>query len=435
MNVRRLLAWIGSEPVGVLQEQQGLWQFSYVPSWSGYGLSPALPVGQAPIMDGASVRPVQWYFDNLLPEEGQRLLMAADARVDQADAMGLLAYYGAESAGALILLPEGELPAAPGAALVPLPDVALSARIQRLPRQPLSHGARKRMSLAGAQHKLAVVLRDGQLYEPQAIEPSTHILKPDHPSPDYAHSVINEWFVMKLAAAVGLQVPAVVRRYVPEPVYLIERFDRQLTAAGTRRLHVIDACQLLGLDRSFKYSSASMAVLAELAELCRLPVMTRQRLFQWQLFNLLVGNGDAHLKNLSFLVGSDGVQLAPHYDLLSTAVYEARAIGGERWPAAAELAWPMQGRRVFADIDPACLLAAAAELGLSRDTAARLLRTMQTRIEREAALLLARVEQDNQQLSALRPALGPGLQGELRCLRAMVHVVIKDMLAQLGTAP
>ena len=45
-------------------------------------------------MDGATQRPVQWDFDNLLPEEGQRSLLAADATIDTADAFGLLAYSG-----------------------------------------------------------------------------------------------------------------------------------------------------------------------------------------------------------------------------------------------------------------------------------------------------------------------------------------------------
>ncbi len=83
------------------------------------------------------------------------------------------------------------------------------------------------MSLAGAQHKLAVVIEDGKLYEPVGARASTHILKPDHPDEDYPHSVINEWFSMSLAKAMGLAVPAVEMRSVPEPIYLIERFDRE----------------------------------------------------------------------------------------------------------------------------------------------------------------------------------------------------------------
>ncbi|WP_370635918.1 HipA domain-containing protein [Paralcaligenes sp. KSB-10] len=35
-----------------------------------------------------------------------------------------------------------------------------------------------------------------------------------------------------------------------------------------------------------------------------------------------VANSDAHLKNLSFLILKGGIELAPHYDLLSVACYE-----------------------------------------------------------------------------------------------------------------
>src|SRR3546814_12012079 len=97
------------------------------------------------------------------------------------------------------------------------------------------------MSLAGAQHKLAVILRDGQLLQPVGSEPSTHILKPDHPDPDYPHSAVNEWFVMRLARRMGLTVPDVSPRYVPAPLYLIDRFDRSLAPAGAHRLHALRA--------------------------------------------------------------------------------------------------------------------------------------------------------------------------------------------------
>ncbi|MFM9526501.1 HipA N-terminal domain-containing protein, partial [Listeria monocytogenes] len=67
-------------------------------------LCPNLARARGSIVDSSSQRPVQWYFDNLLPEEGQRQLLAKDARLDASDAFALLAYYGAESAGSLTLL-------------------------------------------------------------------------------------------------------------------------------------------------------------------------------------------------------------------------------------------------------------------------------------------------------------------------------------------
>lgn len=243
MNGRSLHAWIYPIEVGTLREVSGLWSFQYSTDWLGnpqcFPLSPHLPLTVEPLLDGASRRPVQWYFDNLLPEEGQRVLLAADANLAVGDACGLLALYGAESAGSLTLLPTEASLQEP---LRPLSDGALEMRIRQLPKVPLTHGALKRMSLAGAQHKLAVVLQNNALFEPAGSTTSTHILKPDHPDEDYSHSVINEWFVMRLAKRLGLDVPNVHRRYVPSPVYLIDRFDRTANAQGWQRRHVIDAC-------------------------------------------------------------------------------------------------------------------------------------------------------------------------------------------------
>lgn len=435
MNGRSLRASINHTTVGTLQEQAGLWRFQYAPDWLNtptcFALSPHLPLQADPLLDGASQRPVQWYFDNLLPEEGQRLLLAGDARLDAADAFGLLAWYGAESAGSVTLLPPD---AAPQSAepLRPLPDEALQARIRQLPRAPLTQAAIKRMSLAGAQHKLAVVLQDGALFEPAGATPSTHILKPDHPDEDYPHSVINEWFVMRLAKRLGLDVPDVHRRYVPSPVYLINRFDRTPGSHGWQRRHVIDACQLLGLDRSFKYSQGSLQNLAALANACRSPAVARPRLFGWLVFNVLVGNSDAHLKNLSFLVSHEGVQLAPFYDLLSVASYDTAAFDKSGWPAHTQLAWPLLGERHFSAISRGLLLEAGAVLNLAKGTAERLLENLRSRAVQQAEALYAEVEADNARLLQTRPELAATLAGEARCLRTLLHTVIKEMAQQLA---
>lgn len=434
MNGRTLVAFVNDLPVGQLQEQDGLWQFQYAPAWldapSRFALSPDLPLQGEPVRDGASRRPVQWYFDNLLPEEGQRQLLARDARVEGADAFALLAYYGAESAGSLTLMPPEATPSAPGG-LRRLPDADLSARIGQLPRVSLAQGAVKRMSLAGAQHKLAVVLDGDELAEPVGARASTHILKPEHPGEDYPHSVANEWFVMRLARAMRLEVPDVQRRYVPEPVYLVSRFDRIQHEGEWQRRHVIDACQLLGLDRQYKYREGSIDTLAQIARATRGAAVTRTRLFSWLVFNLLTGNGDAHLKNLSFLVDRDGIRLAPHYDLVSTATWDTPAFDQRRWPDLTTLAWPLLGVERFAEVNRELLLAAAQTLGLARSTAERLLTEQRDRIFGQAEALLVRVEQENNEWLAARPDLAATLAGELRCLRTIVHGVIRDMVQRL----
>lgn len=410
---RRLEILLDDARVGELREQGNLWTLAYTADWQagGFDLSPALPRASGEVVDGASQRPVQWYFDNLLPEEGARALLARDAGLDGADAFGLLSRFGPESAGALTLLPPGH--ALAPARLRPLPDAELSARIRALPRLPLDHDAPKRMSLAGAQHKLPVVLHDGGLWEPVGRAASTHLLKPDHERvDDYPHSAANEWFCMRLAAACGLPVPEVALRRVPEPVYVVRRFDRAGEALDARRLYALDACQLLSIDRVFKYQEAHVARLVELVGVCRRPAATRLALLRWHCFNVLIGNGDAHLKNLSFLVRPDGIELAPHYDLLSTAVYRASG-----W-AQADIVIPTAGAQRFGDIRRDHVIAFAQALGVPARVAIRQLQVMLEAIVPAAHRLL-----DTDEASA-----DPG---EARLLRQIVHGPLFDAVARL----
>ncbi|MBI1731374.1 MAG: HipA domain-containing protein [Gammaproteobacteria bacterium] len=434
MSERALAATINGRGVGTLREVNGIWEFRYAGTWLAdphrFALCPSLPLSQKPILDQTTHRPVQWYFDNLLPEEGQRTMLAADAGIDAADAFALLAHYGAESAGSLTLLPAGTTTPGEGKLRL-LTDGALSGRIRNLPAVPLNHGATKPMSLPGAQHKLPVVLQGGALFEPAGDWPSTHILKPDHPDPDFPQSVINEWFVMRLAALAGLEAPRVEHRYVPEPVYLVERFDRAQVEGEWTRRHAIDACQLLGIDRTFKYSQGSVETLARLAGACRSPAVARAVLFDWLVFNVLVGNADAHLKNLSFLVSHEGIRPAPFYDLLCTAVYESRAFGKDRWPGETRLAWKILGTSRITDITRRQLLEAGNVLGLAKTTATRRLERLQDLTRPMADRLVAQVEEENARLIKRRPELAATLGGELRCVRAIRHTVLEDMAQRL----
>ncbi len=433
--MRVLDVYIDGEHAGQVAEQDTLWQWSYDPVWAArpdaFDLSPALPRAQVTHTDGATSRPVQWYFDNLLPEEGLRDLLEREAGIAGHDAVALLAYLGAESAGALTLLPPGQ-PEPAGGGVHPLPEAALSERIRALPRTSLTQAALKRMSLAGAQHKLLVVYDPAQdrLHEPVGGTPSTHLLKPDHPDRQaYPHSVINEYFTMSLAARVGLQVPAVWRRYVPQPVYLVERFDRLRASNGhVLRRHIIDACQLLNRSYQFKYR-AGLQDLQQVIALCRQKQATRQRLWRWLVFNALVGNHDNHLKNLSFTVSAQGIDLAPHYDLLSTAAYHTQAMAGEsaNWPYP-PLAIPLGSATSFHTLTRESLLETGGALGLGRPQLERELAALVERVPRQARELLAQIEAANTRLSG---SPSETLGGELRLLRAIVHIVIDQMATKL----
>ncbi|WP_231583385.1 HipA domain-containing protein [Luteimonas sp. FCS-9] len=427
-----MIATLDGQPVGTLHEHRNVWRFAYAPAWidhpASFDLSPWLPRSQGTILDGSTSRPVQWYFDNLLPEDQQRTRMAQDAGLRGSDDFALLAHYGAESAGALTLLPPHIVLSPSGR--TPLPDADLSQRIRNLPRHSLAGGAEKRMSLAGAQHKLAVIEDRGALYQPIGAETSTHVLKPDSTDPDYPHTVINEYFVMRLAHAMGLMVPRVQRRYVPEPVFLVERFDRVVDRLGVRRVHAIDACQLLNLQRGDKYAAANLQTLGTAIMQCRKRLNTRTRLFDWLVFNLLTGNDDAHLKNLSFLVDADGIDLAPHYDLLSTVAGRSRAYKQDdaSWPHASTLASELPGARRFAEVTPALLVDAAVQWGLPPRMAQRRLADMVANIVPSAESVMRDIEVENVQWAHLA---GMRLQGELRMVRTIIEVVIKDMARQL----
>lgn len=432
--MRRLIAYLNGRAVGTLAEGNDLWSFQYDREWAGlsdsFDLSPALPRSQLQHEDGGSERPVQWYFDNLLPEEQMREAVSKEANIHGDDAFALLEYLGAESAGSLVLLPPGQDVNQPGG-LRPLSDDELAHRIRNLSRVTLSSGAPKRMSLAGAQNKLMVVYRDGALCEPVGSEPSTHILKPNHLSDDYPASVINEYFVMSLARSLGLSAAPVYRRYTPEPVYIIERFDRLVDNTGrTQRRHIIDACQLLNKSRTFKYKTATLQALAQIVGYCRNRVITRLSLYRWLVFNLAMANTDNHLKNLSFLVSAAGIELAPAYDLLSTGTYHTRAFANERanWPAV-DLAIELPGATTLATVTRESILSAGEVLGLPRRLGEREL----DRLTRDLPPALHALEQRIQRENAEYPEPARVfLGGEARLITAIRHIIVRDMLERLG---
>ena len=153
----------------------------------------------------------------------------------------------------------------------------------------------------------------------------------------------NEHFCMRLAAALGLPVPDSTILRKPEALYLVERYDRVRAPDGTlSRIHQIDFCQALNLPSHKKYEHEGGPSLEACFEVitrysARL-ARDRLHLISWVILNYLVGNADAHAKNLSLLITREGVMLAPFYDLVSTAVYReltdrlALKIGGENRP-------------------------------------------------------------------------------------------------------
>jgi len=100
----------------------------------------------------------------------------------------------------------------------------------------------------------------------------------------------------------------------------VERYDRVVESPfNIRRRHQIDLCQLLNRWEGYKYERHGGISLIELFQalaLLRQPAVARGLVLHWVIFNYLIGNSDAHAKNISFLLDRQGISLAPFYDLL-----------------------------------------------------------------------------------------------------------------------
>lgn len=434
--MRTLDAFFGETRVGTLQQADDNWRFSYDKSWSdaagSFDLSPGLTRSQRPHVDTTGNRLVQSYFENLLPEAEYQRATFQEAGIKGEDTFALLEYLGEESTGALSFRAPGQGPRS-GADLRELPDRQLSKRIVALSHRPLAADAPKRVAIAGAQHKLAIVMKNDRLFEPLGTATSTHILKPDHPkSLQYPASAINEYIVMRLARAAGLVVPDVHLRYAPEAVYVVERFDRVVHAipsktdadAQVARIHVIDACQLLDIPRETKYQVASMQALERIISLTTDEDHTRLALYRWLVFNVLVGNDDAHLKNLSFFVSAGGITIAPHYDLLATGVYRTRAITDRSgWPWT-DMIIQLREASCFGQVTRNSMIRAAQEIGLSSEAAGEVLDDV---IGRVSAVLDDELDAVSRRHAALDERSRVHVATEAWVLRILKNIIFREM--------
>ena len=263
-----------------------------------------------------------------MPEESQRAAIARALGLSAGNEFRLLEALGGEVAGALSLWPEGERPPAEAPSIEPanpLDDDALIAMLKRLPARPMLAGeAGLRLSLAGAQAKLPVVVDKGQIALPTLGQPTTHILKP--PIERFEGTTENEAFAMRLAREVGLSVAAVDYRCIRGRAFLlVERYDRIAGNGRVKRLHQEDFCQALGFPSARKYAADGGPVLRDCFQLLRSsatwPARDVLRLFDAAIFNLIIGNAGAHAKNYSLLYRDNVIEMAPLYDLLATIAY------------------------------------------------------------------------------------------------------------------
>lgn len=279
-------------------------------------------------------------------------------------------------AGALQFLPPGEAPRSEEGPFTSrlLNDADLWRLLETLPRRPLLAGEEGlRLSLAGAQSKVPIVVAGGRIALPAPGQPTTHILKP--PIPRFPATTGNEAFAKRLAAAAGLDVAPIEARRVELPdgstrtFLLVTRYDRRLEGEGhIRRLHQEDFCQALCIPAERKYQAEGGPGLGDcfrqLRRVSTRPAADVLKPLDAVIFNAALGNTDAHAKNFSPLIGPHGATLAPVYDLHATVRYPElspkfamkigraatlETLGAEDWTTfadQAELGHPLVQRRV-----------------------------------------------------------------------------------------
>lgn len=331
----------------LIQGDGGQMTFQYSPAWlsrdTPVALSWSLPLREAPFTQ----RECRGFFGGLLPEENNRKVIARILGISDKNDFAMLEQIGGECAGAISFFPEDEhLPADDHSAIDnsyrELSEEELAQILRELPRRPLLAGEDGiRLSLAGAQDKIAVRLDDGMISIPRGSAPSSHVLKPAIAA--YEGVVFNEAFSMALANACELNAARVQIGNANGIDYLLaERYDRIRNEAGNiQRRHQEDFCQALGIPSEIKYQSEGGPSLTKCFALIReassVPARDLIALLDAVIFNLLIGNHDAHAKNFSLLYMPDhSIRFAPLYDLVCTVYYPALTdrmamkIGGQR---------------------------------------------------------------------------------------------------------
>lgn len=189
-----------------------------------------------------------------------------------------------------------------------------------------------KMSIQGVQPKLSAKLNvKGKVFE-VVDTGGRFILKPQNQL--YRCLPENEAITMHLASAVGIETPLHGMIYAKDGTltYFIKRFDRQ----GYRKRALEDFAQLAGLSRVTKYNYSMERLVPILEQHCTFPKLEKLKLLRLTLFNYLVGNEDAHLKNFSLIRLNQKVQLSPAYDLLNTTIV---------MKVTEELALPLNGKK------------------------------------------------------------------------------------------
>lgn len=322
-EVESVAVWADTVAAGTLRREPRGAVFEYTPEFlqvcqrRGWGVGFRVPLAQRARTEGVNLHT---FFAGLLPEGLRLAALIRSVKTSADDLFSLLLAAGAETVGDVrVTDADASEPVLPVVDASRLESISFAQTL----RESLDYvDGPERTAVPGVQAKIsggraAVPARGGQGGTEAAIlKLGTREL------PNLVH---NEAFIMEMARACGLAVAPtrIVNDRTGAPGLWVTRFDR----ARGRRLHQEDGCQLLDRYPEAKYRVSFTEVMDAVRDVVSSPAVELPRLLELLAFSYLVANGDLHARNVSVLVGVDGlVRLSPAYDLVTTLPYGNRKL-------------------------------------------------------------------------------------------------------------
>jgi serine/threonine-protein kinase HipA len=270
-------------------------------------------------------------LSNLLPEGSLRELIAQGLKVHVDNEFHILSYLGEDLPGAIEATPmEPE----------DVPDYVLNTHGKAKAVKFDKVTQENKFSLAGVQMKFSMKEKDGRYNLSKGDVLGDWIIKT--PSTKHRFVPLNEYTAMSLAGLVGIDIPEIklveidkldnlpqINLPDEKQAFAIKRFDRAAISQTKgdqekdQRIHMEDFAQILVKYPHEKYNSANYENIGKVIyDFSGDGLADAQQFARRLLVNILLANGDAHLKNWSFLY-SDKItpRLSPAYDIVTTNVY------------------------------------------------------------------------------------------------------------------
>ena len=177
-------------------------------------------------------------------------------------------------------------------------------------------------TVSGVQEKRLAYKRGNNYFISTAKDPALYIAKIN--TANLEQIVWNEVITLSLAQEVLGKERVVKFKHAPlereaELALIVKRFDR---TENEQKLRMEDFAQILNIKRKDKYKASYEDIATGIDQYSKCPQIDKLHFFQLLVFNCLVGNTDAHLKNFALCETSQGgLRFSPAYDLVNTYLY------------------------------------------------------------------------------------------------------------------